>query len=194
MNNLQTQGILARSRNDITVAILLLVLAMSGGYLAQTFSCQVQYLFTNNIYIKHILIFFVIYFSIGFTRLDDIEVNPIINIFRACLVWILFHLYSRMNIIPTLIILFLLMVLYIIYKYRIYYESKLKNISDKSEKDDYINRINMLDNGGEILGYVMLIITIVGFFMYYIQKKQDFKGRFSLNKFIFGIKTCKSMK
>jgi hypothetical protein len=180
------------SRNDVTIAILLLTLSLAGNYISQSLGCQTQNLFTNNIYVKHLLIFFVIYFSIDFTSKNNVNVNPMINIIRAFLIWILFHLYSRMDIIPTLVVLVLLIISYIINKYKEYYASKIDGLPE-NEKNDNNELINNLNNYTIIISILSVIITIIGFFLYYHQKKKDFKGKFSLIKFIFGIKKCKSI-
>ena len=166
---------------------------MAGSYLSQSLACQTQYLFTTNLYVKHILIFFVIYFSINFTSQDKLLVNPIINIIRALFIWILFHLYSRMNIIPSLIVLFLLMISYVINKYINYYEFILDKLHD-NDKKYYTKLIDILDNTSKYISYLCVIITIIGFLIYYNQKKSEFKNRFSMQKFIFGLHICKSLK
>ena len=42
--------------NDIIKSIFLMLLAISGGYVAQTLGCKTQNLLTNNLYVKHIVI------------------------------------------------------------------------------------------------------------------------------------------
>ena len=43
--------------------------------------------------------------------------------------------------------------------------------------------------------YFCIIATIfVGFFFYYIEKKDEYGKRFNIIKFIFGVKKCKSLK
>ena len=49
--------------NDIIKSIFLLLLAISGGYVAQTLGCKTQKLLTENMYVKHIVILLVIYFT-----------------------------------------------------------------------------------------------------------------------------------
>ena len=49
--------------NDIIKSIFLMLLAISGGYVAQTLGCKTQNLLTNNLYVKHIVIIMLIYFT-----------------------------------------------------------------------------------------------------------------------------------
>ena len=54
---------------SIVKATLLLVLSISGNFLAETLSCQSQK-WLENMFVKHILILFMIYFTIDFTQED----------------------------------------------------------------------------------------------------------------------------
>ena len=55
------------SLETILKATLLLVLSVSGNFLAETLGCQSQKLL-GNMFVKHILILFMIYFTIDFTQ------------------------------------------------------------------------------------------------------------------------------
>ena len=59
-------------------ATLLLVLSVSGNFLAETLGCQSQKVLGNMV-VKHVLILFMIYFTIDFTQRDQDIINPFIN-------------------------------------------------------------------------------------------------------------------
>ena len=96
---------------SIIKALLLLVLSISGNFLAETLGCQSQTLL-DNMLAKHLLILFMIYFTIDFT--DKQHVNPFINLAKAFVVWIIFHFFTHMDIIPTVISICLVMILFFI--------------------------------------------------------------------------------
>ena len=86
--------------NDINKSIFLMLLSISGGYVAQTLGCQTQYLLTNNLFVKHIIIMMVIYFTnsvfVPLPHPDDAIKNTII-------IYICNLLFTKMNIQFTLL-------------------------------------------------------------------------------------------
>ena len=135
-------------------------------------------------YVKHLLILFMIYFTIDFTQGDEV-VNPIINIKKAIFVWIFFHLFTHLDIVPTVIVLFMFMALFFISNYMTY----LEQIGQKDTKlDKTLKKIEI------ILYFLVMSIILIGFFYYYLEKKDEYGKRFNILKFIFGVKKCKSMK
>ena len=73
-----------------------------------------------------------LYFTIDFT--DKEHVNPFINLAKALVIWIIFHFFTHMDIIPTIITILLVMVLFFISNYRHYLSkinSRNKNIMFK---------------------------------------------------------------
>ena len=168
---------------SIIKALLLLVLSISGNFLAETLGCQSQTLL-DNMLAKHLLILFMIYFTIDFT--DKEHVNPFINLAKAFVVWIIFHFFTHMDIIPTVISICLVMILFFISNYRHYLS--------KNNKEENQNN-NNLDNNLKIIqqaiaiGSLCLILVSSG--IYYLEKKTEYNKHFSVWKFIFGVKKCK---
>jgi len=176
------------SFETVLKATLLLVLSISGNFLAETLGCQSQKVLGNMV-VKHILILFMIYFTIDFTQRDQDIINPFNNLFKAICVWILFHLFTHMNIIPTFIVGILLMILFFISNYRHY-------ISKKKEKSTIdLKNLESMDNTlkrtQEVIFITMLVIILVGCGIYYLEKKREYKSDFKTWKFIFGVKNCK---
>lgn len=173
------------SNNNLSLilkATLLLFISIAGNFLAETLGCKTQ-LYLENMYVKHILILFMIYFTIDFTQGEI--VNPIVNIKKAIIIWVIFHLFTHLDIIPTVIVLLIFMVLFFISNYLIY----LKKIGKDGSKLDKI-----LKKTESILYILTLTIIIGGFFYYYLEKKNEYGNKFNILQFIFGVKKCKSMK
>ena len=169
-------------------ATLLLVLSVSGNFLAETLGCQSQKVLGNMV-VKHVLILFMIYFTIDFTQRDQDIINPFINVFKAICVWILFHLFTHMNIIPTFIVGFLLMILFFISNYRHYIDNKKKkSTTDLKNLESMDNTLKLTQ---ELIFAAMIVIIVVGCSIYYFEKKREYKTDFKTWKFIFGVKKCK---
>ena len=78
--------------SPILKATLLLFISIANNFLAETLGCRTQF-YLENMYIKHLLILFMIYFTIDFTQGDEV-VNPVVNLKRAIIVWVFFHLFT----------------------------------------------------------------------------------------------------
>jgi hypothetical protein len=171
---------ITESFDTILKATLLLILSVCGNFLAETLGCQSQKVL-ENMFTKHILLFFMIYFTINFTQ-TGVVVNPIINVFKAFMVWIMYHFFTHMDLIPTLIVGLLLMILFFISNYRTYIKENVK----KEEKVD-----NALKFTQKILWVILVITILVGSGLYYFEKKKEYGSKFKPLKFIFGVKKCR---
>ena len=175
---------ITESFDTILKATLLLILSVCGNFLAETLGCQSQKVL-ENMFVKHILLFFMIYFTINFTQ-TGIVVNPIINVFKAFIVWIMYHFFTHMDLVPTLIVGLLLMILFFISNYRTYIKESTSVKKEKGEKLD-----NALKLTQRILWIILVTAILIGSCVYYFEKKKEYGYKFKPLKFIFGVKKCK---
>ena len=175
---------ITESFDTILKATLLLILSVCGNFLAETLGCQSQKVL-ENMFVKHLLLFFMIYFTINFTQ-TGIVVNPIINVFKAFIVWIIYHFFTHMDLVPTIIVGLLLMILFFISNYRTYINESASVKKEKAEKVD-----NALKFTQKILWIILVITILVGSSLYYFEKKKEYGSKFNPLKFIFGVKKCK---
>lgn len=166
----------------IVNALFLLFLAVVGNFMAETLSCQTQK-FMTNLWAKHFVLIFIIYFTIEFTKGDQIS-NPLNDFLNAIYVWILYHFFTHMDLLPTIIVILLLMSIYVISNYRKYFE--------KVQKDEKLDK--KLENIQVNMFYIAICVIFVGFLIYYVEKKKEFKSHFSFIRFLLGAKKCKSLK
>ena len=160
-------------------SLLLLALAVMGNYVAETLGCETQYLLNNSMFAKHLCIIFIIYFTINISSGEAI--NPIKEMKSSLFLWILFILFTKMNIYFTIIAFSLLCLHFILGNFENYYEK------NNNEKDlEYIKK-----NKKHIYPILILVI-MVGFINYSFAKHKEYRKTFSLSKFIFGIKKCKN--
>jgi hypothetical protein len=163
---------------NIIKGIFLIILAEYGNFVAESVGCRTQKFLSDNILAKQFIIIMIIYFSINFT--SETDVNPTINIIKALIVWSGFLMFNKMNLTFTIIAFLLLVTVYIIDNYSQYYKLQKKN-TDKLDK---------IQQGIYIL---IVVLTVLGFFIYWLNKYAEYKDVWSSIDFIFGKNICSSM-
>ena len=166
---------------DIIKGIFLLILAVSGNFLSETMGCQMQKLLTNNMFAKNIIILMVIYFALGFAS-DQTNSHPLQIMKQTLFIWVFFLIFNKMDVYYTTIVAFLLFSILLCKDYIKYYQSR-------NEKE-YNEKIVYLENITDKIVIVTLLITIVGFFIYFSKQRSDYNDSFSYTKFIFGSPKC----
>lgn len=178
---------------SIIDGVFLLFLAISGNFIAETLSCQTQKLFTNSIIAKQIMTFFIIFFTIDYS--DNAKEAPYIKLTKASMIYVFFLLFTKMNLKPTILVFIILFAIYLLKSYKNYYEAIFKEIKKptKEETNNHKKQINNFFSILQILMCIIIIIILVGFFMYFQEKKVEYKDSFNFKNFIFGVIKCKGM-
>ena len=164
--------------------LLLLSVSVMGNYIAQTLGCQTQRVLENNMFAKKFVLFMIIYFTLNITNKDN--VHPLQQLTTSFFLWIFFIIFSRMNITFTIVVFLLLSVSYTIKNFQKYY----------TENDDFNNNkelIEKLQKYNKYLAASISLLTIIGFTLYFMKERKE-KKNFSFYYFIFGKKTCDSLK
>ena len=97
---------------DIVKAVFFLILAIVGGWIGNTLGCTTQKLMINSMLAKHITLFMVIYFAMNISK--KVEKSPLMILKASVSIYVLFILFTKMNIYSTVIVFLLLAVIYII--------------------------------------------------------------------------------
>ena len=161
----------------------LLILAVGCNFTSELFGCKLQYLLTNNMFFKHFILIFIIFFSINFTNSKLVKPESVLK--YTLLIYVLFLLFSKMNIYFTLFVLFNLMIQYYLYTYIDYYRTRPRETKiNLKHLESYLNILNNINIG----------IIIIGFGFYILEQKKSYKKDFDIVKFIFGIPVCHKMK
>lgn len=172
-----------QSESYIIKGIFLLILAISGNFVAETLGCKTQKILSENIYMKHLVILFILYFSVGFAS-DEPE-HPLNILKMAFYIYILFLFFTKMNLYFTGVVFLLLSICYILSTFIDYYE--YTGIHTDITIDTLTNIRKMI--------YISLMpIIIIGFILYFKNKRNEYKTTWSTLKFIFGKVNCNSMK
>jgi len=166
---------------DVLTSLGALYLWIIFGFLTSFLSCDLQKLLKSNVLVKHI--FGILSFFFLFTVFDLNNKGLASTWKKTILVYILFIMSIKNKIYITLPLLILIV---IDQNIRIY-------ISDKQKEDpDFDDTKLKLFREKCLLSFI--IIAIIGFIMYGIRQKMEFKDKFSLTKLIFGTNSCNETK
>ena len=171
--------------SQLISGIFLLLLAVSGSFVEETLGCKTQLFLRTNIYAKHILTIFILYFCIEFADNEN-TTHPLDNLIHAVQIWVLFVLFTKMTVPFTIIAFILLCSIYIIKQFIRYYNSGV-NI-------DYISNIGTLEYITHILTNITFFTLVLGVILYLHKQYKSHRSNFSILKFIFGSIKCDSMK
>ena len=158
--------------------IFLFMIIIFGDYIGKMFPCGFQKLFDRNIYCKYILAFFILFIAIILSSKTLAENKNVLLLFGiTCILYIWFLFMTKMNV---YFFISLIIILFILYGYIQYYDTnKLEN----KDKKKY-NIITL------IFFILAIVITVIGFLLYYGEKKYEYKKMFSWNTFFFDNVKC----
>jgi hypothetical protein len=162
---------------ELNKSLFLLFLVVCGNYIGELLGCKTQKLLSENIFMKHIILLCLIFFTINL--IGDKKYHPIEVAKRTFLLWAFYLILTKMNLQFTLIVLFLLFSLYVFDEYQGYLdENKIEY-----EKETY-------DNYKVYLQYLIISIMIYGFISYYLKQQKDHSKDFDNIKYLLGTIKC----
>ena len=165
----------------IIQGIFLLILAVSGNFVAETMSCQAQKVLSENMFVKHGIIILITYFSLGFASAEG-NLSPMEVFKQAVSIWVFFLMFNKMDLFFTAMVGSMLVILLVCKNYNTYYQKQ-----DAKKNQDAIDKLiraeNYLFNG-------IILTTLVGFGLYFKKQHADHFGAFSYANFIFGTPKC----
>ena len=180
--------------NNKIKSIFLLFMALIGNFLTQILPCNLQTLFNNNMIVKHLILFMLIYFT-NHVYHDNI-IDPKRLLLFSLIIYFLFLLFSKQSFNFSFIIIVLLCVEYILHSYISFYKNKLEknetNDKSKQENKNTNDLIDLLKKISVIILYIILVLLIIGSISYYNKQKNTYKNNFDIIKFIFGVNKCKN--
>lgn len=156
--------------------IFVLYLIISANFLANLFSCRVQYLLSNNMYVKHLLGFFTLLFFIIIVNNNEKKNEALI--FIAIGIYLLFIITAKIDFNFWIIFIILLSIIYTLEIYK-----------KENENNTTIGNIDINTIQYSLIIFNVFII-IVGFFVYLGKKKFEYKENFNYTTFLFGKNKC----
>lgn len=164
--------------------LFIIYLLISCNFLANLFSCNLQQLLSENMYVKHIFGFLTMLFCIIYVDSNIVKESKYMEgFFYAIIFYIWFWLTTKTHLYTTLIILMLLLIVYIlqIHKNTLYQqqEKKLTELDqDKKELDQEQIELNKNIDKIKLSQYIIIgiafAITIIGFIYYYSEKRREY--------------------
>ena len=151
---------------DVTPLLFILSLSILTNYIGDIMSCKIQYMFTNNIMFKHLIIMLMIYSSISVIY---INISPFEKVKKTIVIWIMFILLIKNTLRVVSILVILMFLQFILKDYINYYKNK--NYDKK-----HIDRLNKLN---DFLEYFIVILLVIGHIMYINKQQNLFKTDFN---------------
>ena len=177
---------------NLISGVFLLILAICGNFVAETLGCKTQKLLSENMLAKNIINILVIYFAISFTSKNK-KYSPLNIFIKSLLIWFIFLIFTKMNIVFTLIAFLLLIILLLLKDYIEYYNYYLNNEKEEDKKKELMNKIDILYLIIKILIIIIFIIILIGFTLYFLKQYKEHSKNFSYIIFLFGKNKCNSL-
>jgi Ca2+/Na+ antiporter len=171
--------------------VLLIALAVSGNFVGNTLGCKTQYYMTNNMYIKHLVLISIIYFTISFSSKKDS--NPLEYMKTTFFLWIIYLLFTKQTILFTGISALLLFTSYLLDSYITYYNELINNETDNKIKRQYKKTLSKITKARTVVFYCAIMTIVVGFSIYFFDKYSEYSSNFDIVKFILGKTSCASL-
>ena len=173
--NTSTGGL---EKTSVTKGLLLLALTVMGNYVAETLGCSTQKMLTKNRIAKHVVILFLIYFTLNIT--NDNSMHPVYGLGLTIVLFICFIIFTKMSTVATVIVFSSLCLHYILGNFITYYHT--------NGIHTYDTILNTLDTG---LFITITVSTIIGFISYIRKEYREHKN-FDLLKFFIGVDKCRA--
>ena len=181
--NYSNKNIFNDYTEQIIKGVFLILLLAYGNLIGNTLGCQIQKYIYDNIYIRHLFLFLTLYFATNFVN-QNYNISPHIKLLYSLIIYLIILVTGRMDLKFTLISFTLITILYIIITYIDYYNK---------QKDDHQILIQNLYDAKNIILTIIILVVIIGFSKYLIEKKKEYKSDWRMSKFIFGLTKCQSM-
>ena len=161
--------------------LFLLILAISGNFVAETFGCQTRRLLGENQAVKHTLAFLILFFSIDFVSASGASpVSPFSSLAMAGVIYAMFVLFTRMDVSFTVVSFLMLLGIY----FTMSYSSYLAKIGAKTPSQS-------LMGSTESALTILLICTVLwGSVSYYLRQRKEHSKGWNPIKFLFGTAAC----
>lgn len=166
--------------SNLLIPLFALYLLIFCNFTKETLGCRLTNVLDNNIYAKHFMTFLLLYFLVILTDAKNTENSILSNLGWTVLIYILFIFTTRVSFPIMIILLVLMMVSYI-----------LGNIAKKKleeKKDEEYKKLKLAQN---IMFILLIVVTTVGFLIYFIEKLREYNGAFSVIKFLSGNTKCR---
>jgi len=181
-NNILHYSIMDYKENSIH-GVFFIILLLCGNFVAQLLGCKTQKMLRENMYAKYIIAFIILFFSINLMKENE-SINPLETFQLSIYIFIMFIMFSRMNLNFTILVFSLLLLIYIV-------SITIKYLETTNPEHERLTDLYQIRNN---LYNVVFSLIIIGFTLYFLKQRKDHKKNWSTLNFIFGKRVCDSMK
>ena len=180
------------------LAFLFLAFAVvSGGFVTQILSCQMQEFLNTSLCAKHLIGFLLIFVFIMLeggwsfdeekqneSPVDWSNGNALESLVFGIVIYFIFLLSSKMRLIPNIIFYFILFAIYLMNSQRLYWKNR--DMISKEKDESLLSTIKSL----LIVSGIIFVYGILDYYRYEVHKRGKL---FSPVKFIVGKRKCASL-
>jgi len=177
--------------------IFLIYAVITSGYIDEILSCQMRKFLQESKYFRHflgiILVFVFIMLEGGWSwdsKLDDeadndwSSGNVLHTLSIALLIYVVFIISSKSQLVPNLVFIGIVFVVYLINTQRNYYRKRNMISEEQNERLVQLSRVL----------FVVAVITLVYGFIDYVQyQKWNYGSQFRWEKFLLGVMACSNV-
>lgn len=152
--------------------IFVMYLIVSSNYLAQLFPCRLQNILDNSMLAKHFIGFMTLLFFVVLASGEEHGATEVLT--SSIIIYFLFIMSTRISLFYFGIFILLSSISYVLHLY---------------QKENHNKQMNRAQ---DILQYMMGAVLVVGVVLYFMDKKLEYKKRFSIGTFLIGKPTCRN--
>lgn len=142
--------------------------------------CRLQTFFDNSMIAKHVLSFLLLFALVVMASPENADTRIIYLIIEALVIYTIFIMTARTPLPIMMIILFILGTVYI-----------LNSTKKRNEEQENIATVEKISKIQTYLAGIAVVLIIIGFVIYMIEKQREYGNKFTLGKFIFGNLSCR---
>lgn len=143
--------------------------------------CKLKNLLSTNMVAKHVLGFVLLLFLVVLVNPENADEKVMKNIGFSIIVYLWFLITIRNPYEFIVVILLLLLIVYL-----------LGAKKARNEKEGKVEKVKSLHKIQLVLTGIAFVLSVIGLAAYYLEKKDEYKGKFAWDKFIIGNKKCKN--
>lgn len=165
---------------EVALPVFAFYLLVACNYIKEIFGCSLQSVLDANMYAKHAIGFLLLFFLVVIINPDYADRDIIRNVLISVGIYVWFLITTRTPFYILIPVLVLLIASYI--------TSITKKRNETEKNEEAAKRAARWQHG---LANTALVLSIVGFIIYAVEKKREYKTKFSWVKFFSGNLECR---
>ena len=173
-------GVFTEMVSTISPALMLFFLIISANNAGDIFSCQLRVFLKNNMIVKHVLGFCILYiFVISQNSFGERYRHPTIQLGLSLLIYIWFIGIMRAPLEITIISLSTIFVIYLIHVHQLYYYPEEKLESDPTSVQ--------ITNMKVLMFIATTVLSLVGIYYFNAKCKREYGDKFNYQTYLVGL-------